>query len=48
MIIIHVECLPDEALLKKLGFSRKEVEHHGGKSKVFNYISKNENQYAVG
>lgn len=46
-MIIHVECLPDEALLKKLEFSRKQVEHHNGKSKVFNYISKNENQYAV-
>lgn len=27
---IHVECLPDEALVRKLGFTRKMVTHHAG------------------
>ena len=27
---IHVECLPDEYLVKKLGFTRKSITHHQG------------------
>lgn len=46
-MIIHVECIPDEALLRKLGYTRKQVLHHGGKSKVFNYLSNNERQWAM-
>ena len=34
-MIIHVECKPDEALVGKLGFTKKQVEHHFGKSRVF-------------
>lgn len=44
---IHIECLPDEHLTKKLGFTRKFITHHQGKSRVFHVISKNENQLAM-
>lgn len=44
---IHIECLPDEHLIKKLGFTRKFITHHQGKSKVFHVINKCENQIAM-
>jgi hypothetical protein len=44
---LHVECLPDEALLKKLGFTRKQITHHGGKSRVFAELSKKNDQFAM-
>jgi hypothetical protein len=47
MKIVHVECLPDEALIRKLGFTRKDVLHHGGKSRVFNKLHKVSNQLAM-
>jgi hypothetical protein len=34
-MIIHIECLPDETLLKKLGYTKNQVIHHQGKSRVF-------------
>jgi len=44
---IHVECLPDETLLKKLGFSRKQITHHTGKSRVFYQLTKSKNIVAM-
>jgi hypothetical protein len=44
---VHVECLPDEALIKKLGFARKSVKHHAGKSRVFNTLKSVSNQLAL-
>ena len=44
---LHVECLPDETLVKKLGFTRKQVEHHDGKSRVFAALKKHQNQVAL-
>lgn len=44
---IHVECKPDEKLVLKLGFTRKTVTHHPGKSRVFNKLSKSTNQLAM-
>ena len=38
MPIVHVECRPDEALVKLLGISRRMVYHHGGKSRVFSRL----------
>jgi hypothetical protein len=35
---VHVECLPDETLVKKLGVTRKMVNHHAGKSRVFSKL----------
>jgi hypothetical protein len=42
---IHVECYPDEALVKQLGF--KQVKHHSGKSRVFGQLSKEKKQCAM-
>ncbi len=44
---IHVECLPDEALVKKLGFTRKMVTHHAGKSRVFTNLKSVVNHLAM-
>ncbi len=44
---IHIECLPDEYLVKKLGFKRKYIIHHQGKSKVFHALRKKSNQVAM-
>src|SRR5258708_2060966 len=44
---IHVECLPDEALVRKLGFTRKMVTHHAGKSRVLHKLKSVSNQLAI-
>jgi hypothetical protein len=44
---VHVECLPDELLVSKLGFQRKQVTHHQGKSRVFHSLGKKTNQFAM-
>ena len=44
---VHVECKPDETLVRKLGVSRKSVTHHQGKSKVFALLKKNKDQLAM-
>ena len=44
---IHVECKPDEALVKKLGFTKKTITHHSGKAKVFGKLIKLTNQIAM-
>lgn len=44
---VHIECLPDEILIKKLGFTRKYVTHHQGKSRVFAVLREKENELAV-
>jgi hypothetical protein len=44
---IHVECDPDELLVSKLGFTRKFVTHHQGKSRVFHALGKLKHQLAV-
>lgn len=44
---VHVECLPDEALVKKLGFTRKSVTHHTGKSRVFHKLKSSANQLGM-
>jgi hypothetical protein len=44
---VHVECLPDEALIKMLGFTRKSVTHHSGKSRVFSRLKLVSNQLAM-
>jgi hypothetical protein len=47
MTFLHVECLPDETLAKKLGFVRKQIIHHSGKSRVFSDIRKKSKQLAI-
>ena len=38
---IVLECKPDEALVKALGYSRKMVTHQPNKGAVINYLDKN-------
>ena len=47
MGIVHVECRPDETLLKKLGVTRKMVNHHFGKSRVFNKLKTTNGEIAM-
>jgi hypothetical protein len=44
---VHVECLPDETLVKQLGITRKMVTHHTGKSRVFNQMKTSRNEVAL-
>ena len=44
---VHVECKPDELLVSKLGFTKKLVTHHQGKSRVFSALGKINNQLAM-
>jgi hypothetical protein len=44
---IHVECLPDEALIKRLGYTRKVVNHHASKARVFRKLKSVSNQLAL-
>lgn len=37
---IHLECEPDEVLVKALGFPRKKVNHHNDKGRVCNKLEK--------
>jgi hypothetical protein len=45
--MIYVECYPDEVLLKKLGFSRKEIIHEGNKFEVCKRLKKKNNSTGV-
>ena len=45
--MVHVECLPDETLVKKLGITRKMVVHHAGKSRVFTKLKTTSSQIAM-
>ncbi|MBS1505600.1 MAG: hypothetical protein JSS79_03035 [Bacteroidetes bacterium] len=47
MKAIHVECKPDEALVKKLGFAVRMITHHQGKSRIFNNLKSVSNQLAM-
>lgn len=47
MIHVHVECLPDERLVTKLGHTRKFITHHQGKSRIFSTLRKNKNLIAI-
>ncbi len=38
MVKVHVECLPDETLIRSLGISKRMVEHHAGKARVFHRL----------
>ena len=44
---IHVECKPDETLVKKLGFIGKNIIHHQGKSRLVYCLSKSNDELAV-
>jgi len=38
---IVLECNPDEALIKVLGYSRKMITHQSSKGEVINYLERN-------
>ena len=44
---IHVECKPDEMLVRRLGFTKKKITHYPGKSRVFRKLGKSNNQLAL-
>lgn len=44
---VHVECFPDEVLVKKLGIARKQITHHSGKSRVFAKLKTSKLQIAL-
>jgi hypothetical protein len=44
---VHVECKADELLVSKLGFQRKLVIHHQGKSRVFHALGEMKYQLAM-
>lgn len=46
-MFINVECLPDETLSKVIGFGKKQIIHHQGKSRVFANICKKTDQIAI-
>lgn len=46
-MFIHVECLPDETLAKQIGFTRKQIKHHQGKSRVFADLKRKTDQLAM-
>lgn len=46
-MVIHTECLPDETLLKKIGFTRKQIQHHQGKPRIMTLFSQRTNQLAM-
>jgi len=41
MIDLVLECNPDEALMKALGYTRKMITHQPNKGQVINYLEKN-------
>ena len=44
---VHVECSPDELLVSKLGFQRKMITHHQGRSRIFSELGKVTHQLAL-
>jgi hypothetical protein len=47
MKIVHVECDPDELLVKKLGCTKKKVEHHRGRTRIVKALQKESNLNAL-
>ena len=44
---VHIECKPDELLVSKLGFKKKQITHHAGKTRIFSAMVKMKNQLAI-
>jgi hypothetical protein len=45
--LIYVECNPDELLVKKYGFIKRNIKHSYGKSKIGKFLEKNRGQIAL-
>lgn len=48
MSLIILECKPDEAFIRALGFSKKQVIHQPNKGEVINYLRKHNGIFCVG
>ncbi len=44
---IHVECLPDEIIVRCLGKSAKMITHHTGKSRIMSRLKATQNAIAL-
>jgi hypothetical protein len=44
---VHVECLPDERFVSKLGFTKKQIIHHSRRSLIFKKLRKTKNHLAI-
>ena len=44
---VHVECIPDEVLVKQLGFTKHQITHHHAKSRVIKKLRKVKNELAM-
>jgi len=44
---IYVECNPDELLIKKYGFIKRNIKHSSGKSRIAKLLERNENCLAL-
>jgi hypothetical protein len=47
MKIIHLECKPDETFAQSIGFTRKEIIHNQGRSRVCKNLEKGNNIYGI-
>ena len=43
--LIYVECNPDELLIRKFGYSRKNIKHSYGKSRIGKLLEKIESKW---
>ncbi|MDX2245892.1 MAG: hypothetical protein SF052_03890 [Bacteroidia bacterium] len=44
---VHLECLPDEMVVKTLGIQKRFITHHQGKSRVFHKLKTENDQLAL-
>lgn len=44
---VHLECKPDETLIRALGASRKVVNHHNDKGRVCNILEKRQSEIGM-
>lgn len=47
MKTVHLECMPDECLVKTLGFPNRYVEHHNDKGRVCIHLEHNKNELGM-
>ncbi len=48
MELLHLECLPDETIVKCLGIPKKSIKHHNDKGRVCNFLMKNSSSPLIG
>lgn len=45
--MIIVECFSDELLIRTMGFSKKNIKHRSGKSKIFDWMKERSNSIGI-